>query len=571
MFSKIVKTKVMIAVLALMQIILIILMMSLKNMIADGGEQLYSKGMFLVGTSVGLIIVSLIVMVIIFVYSKRLGQSGEFLTTDKMNTLSDENIDGILKATEDLKAGRFDKAIDAMQHSGQNTSPIKDNLYNMALDIQKIIEDITDITVEMSDKNFKVNVNRGLKGDFKEIESALENLVIMFSVSVRNIMNISSGILTQIENVYHSTEGLSEDAANQAEEVQMITSLMMNVSENLNELANTIQNIKNNTEQSSEFVQNGQIKMQNLINSMQDVSDHSKKAGTIITTIETISSQTNLLALNASIEAARAGEAGKGFAVVAEEVRKLAETSADAVNDINNIITEIISSVDDAQGTLTDAEKAFVDIAQNSSEIIKDTKIMEVKFSSTRGEIENIEHGIENISVSATNNAHASSDIAQNTQNMTDNIKNLDKIIGEFKLADAKQIRYVFTSDLETGHEVIDCEHKHLIDLINKTLEATNVGKGREILLDTVNELDAYVKTHFAHEEELQSSCNYPRCPNHKQWHEYYIGEIEKMKREFLENGENDVLVSNLNKKAGEIVNHIKGMDRRMAEYVREH
>ncbi|MGG0358577.1 methyl-accepting chemotaxis protein [Bacillus tropicus] len=93
---------------------------------------------------------------------------------------------------------------------------------------------------------------------------------------------------------------------------------------------------------------------QRTSNSMNHLSERSKEIEQIVEVIQNIAAQTNLLALNASIEAARAGEHGKGFAVVANEVRKLAESTAESTKNIGNLTKKIQEEIEKAYDNTKD-------------------------------------------------------------------------------------------------------------------------------------------------------------------------------------------------------------------------
>src|SRR5690606_19809542 len=151
--------------------------------------------------------------------------------------------------------------------------------------------------------------------------------------------------------------------------------------------------------------------VQNLSGKIQSLGEKSNQIQDIITVITGIAEQTNLLALNASIEAARAGEHGQGFAVVAEEVRKLAEQSARATDDVRVTVQELQEESRLVSQQLDDTRENF----RNQGAVVDET---EMTFSEISELMTDMQSAIDSVANEITHVDALKDDVSQTIQTM---------------------------------------------------------------------------------------------------------------------------------------------------------
>ena len=284
-------------------------------------------------------------------------------------------------------------------------------------------------------------------------ENSKTSLVSMKEIS-KNIDDMMSG----------STKAANDSAENAAISEELLSSnteIATYSSEAKNFALESVDSIKRDSMVISEALNNVEEIGTLMVESSASISTLKQLLNSIsnmASSISAIAEQTNLLSLNASIEAARAGEAGKGFGVVANEIKKLAEQSANTVSQINDNISSIETSIQDTVSIINRGEEKASSIRAVSHEATRN-------LQNIQGKIKGMMDLISNISLNVTEQNNATEALTKNIEDIAGFTNETDKIT---KVIDIKAKEQV---DHSEGNTKIASNIVHITDKFKSFIE----------------------------------------------------------------------------------------------------
>jgi len=279
-------------------------------------------------------------------------------------------------------SGLLNTSITSHAHS-KGVEVLANEINNLIRSTQKNLHSLSEVLVAYSNANFDYEIKpiTGVTGEIASILSAAKNTGTTMSGVLAIVDFASKSLAHSVDELKKSAYTLNNASNRQAralEEtttaIQQIVATIKTSSQNTANMSNLATLLNHSSKDGAKLAHKTSLSMDEISNEVNAISD-------AITIIDQIAFQTNILSLNAAVEAATAGEAGKGFAVVAQEVRNLANRSADAANEIKALVKNATNKANDGKEIASSMIVGYNELNQN---IEKTTKLIHEVASSAK-------------------------------------------------------------------------------------------------------------------------------------------------------------------------------------------
>ena len=278
-----------------------------------------------------------------------------------------EPIDIMDHAMDELAKGNLDTKIEyQMQDEFVN---MMGNTNFAMQELKRYVDDISMNLKQISAKDIDLKEVQNYIGDFAEIKDSMVEIISSLNTTLKEMKESFGEVCDGADTLAQSAQSMADGAQQQSDHIRSLVDNIGNVSNSVHDSTSKADEVEKLSRDAVQQMQEGEDKMDNLVKAMDLIREESNEIANIIEVIGGIAEQTNLLALNASIEAARAGEHGKGFAVVAGEIGTLAGSSAEAAQNITDLIHKSIAAVNNGVSLTGETVHMMDGITKISEEI----------------------------------------------------------------------------------------------------------------------------------------------------------------------------------------------------------
>ncbi len=304
----------------------------------------------------------------------------------------------------------------------------------------------TDRQIDFAVTQLAAGLARLSQGDLTQnidtpFSGRLEQLRTDFNTSLANLKDVLAQIRTRTLTIQHNGMEMRESSNDLSRRTESQAASLEETAAAVEEITVTVKSSAERAREANEAVRitqksadsSGTV-VKNAIDAMGRIEGASKQIEQIIEVIDDIAFQTNLLALNAGIEAARAGEAGKGFAVVAQEVRELAQRSADAAREIKKLINQSTNEVGTGAQLVQEAGQVLSDISQQIVVVSKHVETIATATQDQSSALQEVNGSVNQMDQMTQQNAAMAEESSAATQMLSEEVEALLTLVQRFRI-----------------------------------------------------------------------------------------------------------------------------------------
>ncbi len=344
----------------------------------------------------------------------------------------------IVKLVDAVAAGDLSSRLDLADKDGFYQT-MSAGINRLTDTVQTAISDIARVVGALAEGDLNQRITKTYQGAFDNLKSDVNTTSAKLHEIVGAIGEATEAISQAATEVSLGSTDLAERTEEQASSLEQTAASMEELGATVRTSAKHAQRANTMAANAQSAAKQGGVVAESAIDAMKHIAEASRRITDIIGVIDEIAFQTNLLALNAAVEAARAGDAGKGFAVVAQEVRVLAQRSAQASKEIKTLILNSDNQVQNGVELVKNAGESLGGIAKDVQQVAALISEIAAASSEQASALDQINASVASMDEMTQKNAALVEETSAAAQAMAEQTSGLRQQVAFFKFTGARQ------------------------------------------------------------------------------------------------------------------------------------